>query len=655
MTFRANTVGKKLLWGIALPATLVAIAGVSFYWREADSALREATQREAGALADLVATTFQLVDTRRDEAGQTAHRAVSEAFRSDWSVFGYVEDLRVLDRAGVVRWSRRIEEEGRRLPDSDRILAAATSLTMIDGRRAELVRPLGGVACAGCHAGEATMRAGVVHLTIDEPALRREVADVFQKALESVLWFALAIAVATGLSLHLFLHRPLRQLAAAMKRAEEGDFVARAPAGDGDELGRLGAAFNRMLARITAMKAEEIDTHRDLRAAQDKLTLQEELQASKEKLEHRLNELSLLYDVARSFTATLELPVLFGRITALVAERLSIPQFSIMLRDRDGRLEIKSAYPANVGSEGLTFAPSEGAAGQAARTLRAVYLPSIADDQGIYLRRGARRDQGSLLCVPMVHKEELLGVLNFQRPEVASFSAEEIELLTAVADQAAMAVKNARLHEETVALSLTDPLTGVPNRRSLFTRLETEIARANRFGTQVSVVMIDIDHFKHLNDVAGHRAGDEILRKVADLMKCMVRKVDILARYGGEEFMLVLPQVNKAESVEVAEKLRRAIDEAPLPHRETQPLGRITISVGVSNLPTDATALEDLVDCADSALYASKRGGRNKVTGYQLGMEMHPGRERGPYARKKPDDAGTGGPGPAPASGDRRS
>jgi diguanylate cyclase (GGDEF)-like protein len=234
----------------------------------------------------------------------------------------------------------------------------------------------------------------------------------------------------------------------------------------------------------------------------------------------------------------------------------------------------------------------------------------------------------------MVLKDQLLGVLNFQRPDTDAFTIEEIELLSAVADQAAMAVKNARLHEETVELSLTDPLTGVPNRRSLFARLEMEIARANRFGNQVSVVMIDIDHFKHLNDVAGHRAGDEILRRVAGVMRGMVRRVDILARYGGEEFMLVLPQVNKVEAIEVAEKLRRAVEDTPLPHSETQPLGRITISLGVANLPGDAMVLETLVDCADAALYASKRAGRNTVVGYQLGMEQHPGRERGGRSKR---------------------
>jgi diguanylate cyclase (GGDEF)-like protein len=264
----------------------------------------------------------------------------------------------------------------------------------------------------------------------------------------------------------------------------------------------------------------------------------------------------------------------------------------------------------------------------AALELKSIYLADVAKDRGIFLRREGQLEAGSLLAVPMIHKDQLLGVLNFQRPERAGFSAEEIDLLTAVADQAALAVKNARLHEEMRSLSLTDALTGAPNRRQLFANLEMEIARAHRFGTQVSVLMIDVDHFKLLNDTAGHRAGDVVLRQLYELMSRMIRRVDTFARYGGEEFMVLLPQVPKANACEVGEKLRRAVEEVIFPHGKTQPDGRLTISVGVANLPVDATTLERLADCVDAALYASKRGGRNLVTPYAPGMEQHPGRER---------------------------
>ncbi|MHB8873924.1 MAG: GGDEF domain-containing protein [Myxococcaceae bacterium] len=635
-----NSVGKKLLWGIALPALVVAVAGVTFYWRQVDRAVRDSTRDEAAALAELISTTFNLTAQTAATPGASrpspVHRSVTEAFRSDWKMFRHVSHLRVLDGQGIVRWSRKVEEEGKPLPGAERLLAAGSEAVVGERGRAEVVRPLGGLACAGCHAGVTNMKVGVVQLAIDEPSLQREVTRLFGIALWSVLGFMAVVTGATVLSLHFFLTRPLRRLSETMRRAEEGDFLARAQAGSRDELGTLGSSFNRMLARITSMKAEEIDTHRDLAAAQEQLVLKQTLENTNAKLENRVTELSTLYDVARQLNATLELPELFARITKLVPTRLRIPQFSIMLVNAEGKLEVKSAHPEGRGV-GITFEIGEGACGRAAATLESVYIPDLEAERGIFrVRAGTQaRSGGSLLALPMVHMGELLGVLNFEQPVVkAGFSAEEIEVLSAVTDQAATAVKNAKLHEQTVALSITDPLTGIANRRHLFSRLEMEIARANRFGNQVSMLMIDIDYFKKLNDAAGHRAGDEVLRAVCDLMKGMIRKVDTLARYGGEEFVIILPQVTKTEAIEVAQKLRRSVEELPSEHRHVQPGGRITISVGVSNLPVDSTEEEKLVDCSDSALYASKRAGRNQVTGYAAGMELHPGRERGPHTRR---------------------
>lgn len=457
-----------------------------------------------------------------------------------------------------------------------------------------------------------------------EPVVHGELTHTLGAALVAVLLLGAMLILATWLSLHFFLTRPLRRLTAAMRSAEEGDFLVRAEVRGRDEISQLTAAFNAMLARITSMKAEEIDTHRDLQVTKWKLSLKEEL-------EERITELALLFDVARSLNSTIELPELLSRITRLVPERLHIPDFSIMLVNTDGLLEVKSTFPANPEQEGMTCSFGEGASGRAAELHRVVYVPDITDPSNIFARQGPLpgHASGALLCIPMVHISSALGVLNFRRPEVASFAAEELELLTAVADQAATAVKNAMLHAEAVKLTMTDPLTGVPNRRHLFNRLELEVARSHRFGAPLSILMVDIDHFKRLNDIAGHRAGDEALRQVCDVLRHRVRKVDTLARYGGEEFMLLLPNVSKVDAYEVAEKLRRAVGEAPPLAVPTQPGGHITVSIGLASTPSDATTQDNLVDCADAALYASKRGGRNRVTAYEPGMELHPGRERG--------------------------
>lgn len=454
-----------------------------------------------------------------------------------------------------------------------------------------------------------------------------------KSALAAVVFFGVTLSVATAASLHVFLIHPLGKLSAAMRRAERGDVLVRADTTGRDELGQLSSAFNRMLENMTALKVEEIDAQRSLVEAQQQLAIQQALEASHLALEQRVNHLSLLYDVARSLTSTLELSELLARISTNVATRLHFRRFSLMLLNAEGRLEVKVALPPATESSAIHFGLGEGACGHAASSLQSVYIPDLSQD-GRFVARERSNPMGSLLAVPILHQGQLLGVMNFERPEVAAFDAEDIELLTAVADQAAMAVQNARLHEETVALSITDPLTAVPNRRHLFARLEMELARALRFGTPVSFLMVDIDHFKKLNDAAGHRAGDITLREVADVLSSHIRKVDTIARYGGEEFALILPQSTKAEAAEVAEKLRRAVEQKFFTFAQSQPGGRVTLSIGVSAFPHDADTQNDLVDAADSALYASKRGGRNLVTAFNPGMEFHPGRERGPHVRR---------------------
>ncbi len=615
-----DTVGRKLLWSVALPGLLAALFGVGYFWREARLAARDATHDESLVLAEFVGSTFRLPAPE----GTPAHSPVTELLSSDARLLRSAGELHVLSPDGRIRWSLKPEEVGTRHPEAERIVAPGPQTTHSDPRQTEVIRPLGEKACEGCHAGAESTRLGVLHLRMAEPEVHRELTAVLGVALATVLVLGTILMFATGLSLHLFLARPLNRLASAMRRAEEGDFLVRAEVRGTDEISRLAAAFNAMLARITSMKAEEIDTHRDLQVTKWKLSLKEEL-------EERIAELALLFDVARSVNSTIELSELLARITELLPERLHIPDFTILLVNTDGLLEVKSTFPANPKLEGITFQFGEGASGRAAELHRVVYVPDITDPSSIFARHRLLpgHDSGALLCIPMVHMESVLGVLTFRRPEVASFAPEELELLAAVADQAATAVKNAMLHAEAVKLTMTDPLTGVPNRRHLFARLELEVARAQRFGTPLSILMVDIDHFKKLNDAAGHRAGDEALRKVCDVLSARVRKVDTLARYGGEEFMLVLSNVSKADAYEVAEKLRRAVVEAPQLAAPTQPGGHITVSIGVATIPNDATTQDNLVDCADSALYASKRAGRNSVTAYAPGMEQHPGRERG--------------------------
>lgn len=642
-----RSVGSKLLFAVTLPALVAALTGVLVLWGQTDRAMRHASETEAVQLARFIATSFNTVDDVPAGArARAAHRAVTHAIRADWSTLTVVSDLRIIDRDGVVRWSRRIEEEDKPHGQADRVRAITRETTRFDaptgwlplqrGTGGEVLLPLGGVACAGCHTKESTLRTGTLQLTVDEPSVRTQVSDTFRRALSLVMLFVVVVGLAVGLALHFLLGRPVRRLTKAMGRAEQGDVLVRASEGDGDEIARLGKSFNRMLARLTELKAAEIDNQRDLERARLELAMKSELERVNERLRAKVDELQLLYENARTLSSTLALDEVLERITRALPAHLEVPRFSLMLQTPDGRLEVKTTTPAGVGTP-TDGSVTEGVCRHAAVTGKSVYVPDLAADTRFRPHPHPDAASGSLLVVPLVHGGEVLGVLNFQRSVVADFSADEIEFFTAVASQAAMAVKNARLHEQTVALSVTDPLTQVPNRRFLFAQLESEVARAGRFGTPVSLVMIDIDHFKKLNDREGHPAGDEVLRQVASLLRRSVRRVDTLARYGGEEFAVLLPQLPRKEALDVAEKLRAAVATAPLPHGAEQPLGKITISVGVATLPDDAPDMDQLVDRADAALYASKRAGRDRATAFTPGMEVHPTRERGP--QRKPTDS----------------
>ncbi len=162
-------------------------------------------------------------------------------------------------------------------------------------------------------------------------------------------------------------------------------------------------------------------------------------------------------------------------------------------------------------------------------------------------------------------------------------------------------------------LAITDGLTGLYNHRYLKEHLEQELYRASRHLSEVSAVMIDIDHFKKYNDTYGHPAGDALLTAVARLLKENIRKIDIAARYGGEEFCLVLAETNKAAAVVVAEKMRRLVELSQFQPQESRVNGRVTISLGVATFPDDATSMNDLIAIADRRLYHAKQGGRNQV------------------------------------------
>lgn len=214
-----------------------------------------------------------------------------------------------------------------------------------------------------------------------------------------------------------------------------------------------------------------------------------------------------------------------------------------------------------------------------------------------------------LAVVPLLYQARSMGVLLVCSDDPHRVWQEnELLLLRTVADQVAVAVNHARLFTQMQQLALTDGLTGCLNRRSFEMQLERDLRLATRMRQPLSLIMLDIDHFKRVNDTHGHDAGDAALRFLADLLRDELRGVDTAARYGGEEFAVILPQANLEGALIVAERLRSRLETTEVPG-----IGHITASFGLSTFPLHATSRDQLVTAADRALYESKHTGRNRI------------------------------------------
>lgn len=416
---------------------------------------------------------------------------------------------------------------------------------------------------------------------------------------------------------------PLGRLKDSIANARRGDFFIRAKVEADDEIGDLAGALNAVMARITDLRAESIDAEREMDAVRTELTLKAQIaeqsdaiETANRRLNQRLSRLTFLYNLGHELASQLHVDSLLERFASLVHEELMVPEFAVVLFDESrGHARVE----AWKGTEHFKANPDEPldtegtVSGQVLTERRAIYVPDLSKDERRVALGDTNGRAGAVLVVPVVYQRRLLGLLHFRSPEIDAFSEEDRTLFEAVANQAALALANAQLFDKAVELSLTDPLTGIPNRRSLQQRLEQEWAAARRYDRPLSLVMLDVDYFKSYNDQHGHLQGDEVLRRVSQILKANVRRSDAIGRFGGEEFLVVLPEATKEQALGVAQKLRRSVEQADFPGGYLQPLGRVTISCGVATAREDGESLGDLVRAADEAMLGAKRRGRNQV------------------------------------------
>ena len=226
----------------------------------------------------------------------------------------------------------------------------------------------------------------------------------------------------------------------------------------------------------------------------------------------------------------------------------------------------------------------------------------------------------SFISYPIMIGERKVGVLNVtDKTGGGTYDEVDLSLLEMIGPQLALALERAEWQERATEFqlrSITDQLTGLPNLRYLQERLPEELNRSKRYDYPMSFLMIDIDDFKAYNDKNGHEAGNLALQMTAHCLKDALRSADVALRYGGEEFCILLPQTGLAEGKTIAERIRDHVASTPFPHGDTQPLGRVTISVGVSTFSKNIDTYEKIIAAADRALYESKRLGKNRVQSY---------------------------------------
>ncbi len=217
----------------------------------------------------------------------------------------------------------------------------------------------------------------------------------------------------------------------------------------------------------------------------------------------------------------------------------------------------------------------------------------------------------SALLVPLMYQDRNVGSLFLQdcKSTPREWTIDRTALIGSLADLVTVAIEHANMHEEKKRQAVTDGLTGIANRRHFNDTLTKEFERAKRYNNKLSLVLVDLDFLKKINDTHGHHVGDEAIKSIGSILNKSCRAVDLAARYGGEEFCLLLPDTDSGDARNLAERIRSRIE-----HTEVEGAGKITASIGVATYPQHGAGPEDLFQAADAALYAAKTGGRNRVS-----------------------------------------
>ncbi len=355
----------------------------------------------------------------------------------------------------------------------------------------------------------------------------------------------------------------------------------------------------------------------DNKVAQKNGLLKEEVRELKKAIKQKERELSFFFNAGKLLTSSLE----FQKVAQIILEQAHLlvrgQMWTLLLFDENTR-ELK--FEMIKGKYKKSFKPfsikaGRGVPGAVAKTGQPVLIPNAKDNLkfSTEIEEKILSYPKTILAVPVVNKKKTIGVLEMVNKEDGTpFNSKDLELLVKLVDQAAIAIERSFLYQQMSDLVVTDDLTKLFNYRYLEQTLDIELRRSQRYKSEISLVFLDIDHFKAVNDSHGHQAGSQVLIELGKVLIESLRDVDIIARYGGDEFVIVLPETSVDTTHHIVKRLQKNIREFKFLKKRGLKV-KLTVSFGIAGYPRNAKNKEDLIKAADNAMYFAKNSGRDQI------------------------------------------
>ncbi|WP_066639063.1 diguanylate cyclase [Desulfolucanica intricata] len=325
-------------------------------------------------------------------------------------------------------------------------------------------------------------------------------------------------------------------------------------------------------------------------------TYAEKLETANRALEQRIKELTVVQELTQALGSSMELTSILKLIVDKLSSVVNYDSCSIYLINRTTGQPIINLIK-----------------GEQKEAPPHLLQKAVTGKDSIIVPDNTEECTVTYLLVPMLIENKVTGLIILSGSSKTTFNDDTIKLISIFAGQAAAAIERANLYEKTREMALTDEKTGLYNYRAFNFFLDKELKRAQRYNHFLSLIILDIDDFKILNDTYGHLEGDYVLNELAQIIQNTAREVDISARYGGEEFCVILPETTREQAYTIADRLRKNVENHIFTHSDKKTTSKITVSLGISTYPQDGNIKEDLIKMADLGLYRAKNSGKNRV------------------------------------------